>query len=138
LATDNGSDFVEVMVSLTYLVGLPDYPAYEKIGWTSQHPDNHYGTLYSVQRIQTICDIYNQETAGIVGVNDMSLPEGGRFDLGPSYSGSWWNPPHSSHMLGTNADIPYSWLSNRPRFEQIAREEGANPLAEGNHYHLRF
>lgn len=74
----------------------------------------------------------------------MSLPLGGRFDLDPTYSrqqgctGLWWKPCHSTHTKGLNADIPFSGLSNRQLFYDIARANRGDPYEEGSHYHLRF
>ncbi len=78
-----------------------------------------------------------------MGVNDMSLPSGGRFDLGPRYNGTWWNSPHGEHMWGVNADIPYQYLGGyNQTFLSIAAANGGSGggpiLSYSNHYHLRF
>lgn len=72
-------------------------------------------------------------------MNDMSLPWGGIFDLGLSYGGWWWNPPHQTHIFGVNADMPFQYLgtsTQRERFRTIALDLGASVYTEGNHYHL--
>ena len=37
---------------------------------------------------------------GSLGLNDMSLPLGGVFDIGAG-----WSPPHSRHRFGSDCDI---------------------------------
>jgi murein endopeptidase len=130
-----------VMVHDPYLQWLPDHSSYQKVGPTNEHPTNHYGTFNAIYRIQQICMAFKAETGVTPGVNDISLPWGGRFDLGPSYGGLWWHGPHGSHMWGRNADIPYQYLGTlqqRERFRQIAVEYEGDPYPESNHFHLRF
>jgi murein endopeptidase len=115
-----------------------------------QHQVNFYGTVNVIYQIQQIAFAWKAETGLTHAVNDISLPMGGVFDLGPIYGGCpFWRPTrpgetncgHQTHMLGFNADIPCSslgTLQQRERYRQIAVERQANPLAEGNHFHLRF
>lgn len=135
-----GSQSVTVMHEVD-LVELPNHPDLFKTGIQPEHQIPFWGTNNAISQIQSIAFQFRQETGIMTGVNDMSLPMGGRFDLGPGYGGSFWSPPHSAHMQGLNADIPYQYLGSteqRERWRQIAVEHGANPLPEGNHYHLRF
>ena len=133
--------YVSVMVYNPYLQWLPNHSTYQKVGTTPEHPTNFYGTFNAVSKIQTICSTFYNETRLVAGVNDMSLPWGGRFDLGPAYGGQWWHPPHHEHMWGLNADFPYQYLgtpTQRQRFRDIASANGGNPQTEDNHYHLKF
>jgi len=121
------------------LFELPSANYFNKEGGTPEHPHNHWGTWNAVGGVLAITEEFNRVTGITPHVNDMSLPWGGRFDLGPAYGGVWWGPPHHEHMWGTNADIPYSKLDPyRDTFLQIAIDYGADYLAESTHYHLRF
>jgi hypothetical protein len=79
----------------------------------------------------------------------MSLEYGGLFDCGdrtrvqPVEPNSW-QPPHSNHRWGINADIDLRHLNsdntciqvNRARIEQICRDRGIQPFEELDHYHI--
>ncbi len=133
--------YIYVIAHNPFLEGLPNYYVYQKVGVQPQHPSPFYGTFNTVYRIQRICERFYQETGLVAGVNDISLPWGGLFDLGPNYGGQWWGTPHIEHRWGLNADMPYQYLgttAQRTRFQEIAQEEGALVVPEGNHFHLRF
>lgn len=134
------SDYMEIQVRVSpELIELPNYFVYQKAGSTSAHPLSHYGAFGAVYTLQQICEEFYSRTGLIAGINDMSLPWGGRFDLGPGYGGLWWGPPHHEHMQGRNADVPYSYLgSSGALFVQIAQSKGAQVVGESNHYHLRL
>lgn len=128
-----------------WLQWLPDHPDYQKVGVTSDHQTPFYGTFNAVFQVQQISSEFRSQTGLIPCINDMSLPWGGRFDLGPNYGGTWWRSPHGEHMRGLNADIPFSCLgSHRDRYAEIAANHGGNPEghplppATPNHWHLRF
>ncbi|MDE1863696.1 MAG: hypothetical protein KGI33_12415 [Thaumarchaeota archaeon] len=61
-----------------------------------------WGTPYTIQQLLKIADEYKKYTSwhGILSVNDMSLPEGGLFDIGDN-----WNVPHQDHRLGRAFDV---------------------------------
>lgn len=84
-------------------------------GIKTTHPDNHYGNATFNQKLESIASNYYEkfhcyEKAEdgshlgyqAIGVNDMSLPYGGLFDVDNN-----WKPPHSSpgHAKGLAADI---------------------------------
>jgi len=124
------------------LMELPNYHVYQKVGSRWPHPLSHWGNFTTVYRIQQICEEYFSQTGIAAGINDMSLPWGGRFDLGPDppYCGVWWGPPHRERMLGRNADIPYRYpgeVSGEELFATIARKYAA-VLVEDRHFHLTF
>lgn len=96
---------------------------------------------------------HNDPRYQIVGVNDSSLPMGGRFDICAIGGGNCpgvrpWIDPHVSHMWGFDVDFRYSaTLGNsiivdpivKNRFQQICVEKGSQvTLDEGDHVHCRF
>jgi len=130
-----------------YLDALPPHYSYQLVGGTSSHPINHYGTFNTVYRIQQICIEFYNATGGVrAGVNDMSLPLGGLFDIGPVYGpGQYWQSPHSEHRKGLNADMPFQFLGTleqRALFQTIASkwdgQPDPHPTNNPNHFHLRF
>ena len=53
-----------------------------------------------LSKIRDLCKAYFDEYGEKVGINDMSLPRGGLFDLNGD-----WITPHQTHREGKNADI---------------------------------
>lgn len=75
--------------------------SYGQPGVTSKHIANHYGTSSTVGTLSLIAWRYFEDTGGdSLGINDMSLPKGGLFDIKNN-----WAPPHYEHRTGTDADI---------------------------------
>jgi len=74
-----------------------------------------------------------------LGINDLSLPEGGIFDLQNN-----WGPDHAEHRIGTNADIHVpggaDWDDYAEFVERIwstiLRGTLGNERAQKNHFHL--
>lgn len=85
---------------------LPDSTHYIKV----RSPDDSHldevafaGTELMIEAITELAKAYNllsEDLNYILSVNDMSLPMGGVFDLHDN-----WTRPHSSHRLGTDADL---------------------------------
>jgi hypothetical protein len=114
-----GTDFMYVNVWINpfngWIYELPASSDYNLVGATADHSVNHYGTATAVAAIPTIMAQFKSQTGATASVNDMSLPWGGTFDLGPAYaSGSctasmaqyWFNDcVHAEHRAGKNADI---------------------------------
>lgn len=130
------------------LYELPTANFFNKEGALPAHPLNHWGTWNAVGGVLSITEEFNRTTGITPHVNDLSLPWGGRYDIGPP-KGAWWGPPHHEHIWGTNADIPYSKLDpHKETFRLIAEWYGGNPhpsclvKAEPNDiptcWHLRF
>ncbi len=124
----------EIDVEVPGFILLPDDPSlYIKDGGTPVHPGplyegeytpgypgidtDHWGYPPFVKKIHEIINIYKNigysstrvSLPGVgdtetVYVNDMSLPLGGLFDIGPPY-GQYWHPPHGDHRTGRAADI---------------------------------
>lgn len=115
------------------------------------HPtkDTHYGTQKLIDTLTSIADTYHQSfsTASPIQINDMSLPWGGLFDIHED-----WNPPHSLHRCGSQADIRESQIpqANREKFLEIAckttvanadQKDGTvlhefDPATKAIHYHI--
>lgn len=118
---------------------------YKPGGAQPEHPGSYgfNGTMNTVSRMLTIAQQYRQQTGDRLCVNDMSLPSGGIFDLGPAYNGLWWKPPHSEHTKGLNVDLTFGCNSHPQTMYTIAIQNGGGDGPGGiythsNHYHLRF
>jgi hypothetical protein len=64
------------------------------------HTDNHWGTQNTVDSIQGVAWDFFEAFDATLGINDLSLPLGGLFDI----SGDW-RPPHRTHRTGTSVDF---------------------------------
>ncbi|MEO0124193.1 MAG: hypothetical protein ABIL69_09375 [candidate division WOR-3 bacterium] len=105
-------------------------------GWPDDH--NHFGTSYTNACIMLIGADYKDSTGYRLRINDMSLPRGGLFDINGN-----WQPPHSTHRLGRNVDVPFVTAEGTPVngriFKKIViRTYAGDVYTEGNHYHLTF
>jgi hypothetical protein len=68
-----------------------------------RHTDVHWGTPMTTDNIQRLALDFFAVFEATLGVNDLSLPAGGIFDLGGT-----WSPPHNWHRTGTSVDIDSS------------------------------
>ncbi len=127
------------------LVKLEPGKYYQLVGATTYHPENHYGTPYTVDALKKIA-VYAHDSLGVdtLYYNDMSLEYGGLFDIGPNY-GQLWHTPHKEHRTGKNCDMrPIKGKKGRALKKFISRNFGLfNKLKkdvynEGNHWHLRL
>lgn len=112
---DNGrqtcsfTDHLEVAIELQPLD--PDASLFILTGATTPHPLNHFGTADAVTRLRMIAQKYKKDTQKKLSINDMSLPNGGLFDLCSTWNPADKCPPaapnggHSTHRAGTDADI---------------------------------
>ncbi len=137
-----GGDTEDVIVIHTPCLSalLPD-AKYRLVGYTPYHHDNHYGSEGTLAKLQLVCSLLYDETNphDQTDIDDISLPWGGLFDLGPPRGGAWWNPPHAAHRFGINADIRFSGfnsLDNRLRWKEIALEKDPIVLEEDTHYRI--
>lgn len=127
-------------VRIDGLEALPPAPPpeenYDLIGETSRHADNHYGTPGFNAALVDLANRYAKEfPAQKLSYNDMSLVEGGLFDIGPE---SNWNPPHCGHRFGTHVDLRLVPVANRKRLRDLIKESGIRTIVdEGNHWHLQ-
>ncbi|PIP04967.1 MAG: hypothetical protein COX52_14555 [Syntrophobacterales bacterium CG23_combo_of_CG06-09_8_20_14_all_48_27] len=104
-------------VAVPGLILLPRQDTrYLQIGHRAAHPgpvgaispaepnENHWGTQGLLTAIQNLAAEYNEEYQGevvpLLSFNDMSLRNGGLFDI----SGQW-HPSHNEHRVGRNVDL---------------------------------
>lgn len=117
-------------------------PAYELVGKTPQHPNNHYGTPAFVLQLISVAlenqrtdpvDATKRDTQRIVYYNDTSLPFGGLFDIGPPEH-QFWRPSHFEHRRGNIVD-----MTPGDRVLRFTLENYQGGIYdEGNHWHVRF
>jgi hypothetical protein len=106
------------VVRVRNLVPITEEGSVDLIGTDDVHPPSarYFGTAQMVAAVRALADSLqvmadsfaalppDQRPAGrfprLLGVNDMSLPRGGLFDLGGS-----WHHPHKAHRAGRSADI---------------------------------
>ena len=145
-----------VVVRIPGLVALGPGGSITLVGMDDVHPQRWSGTPSMIAALHMLADSIQTEAAAIaalppverpavfpdqLGVNDMSLPWGGLFDLDAT-----WHHPHNEHRRGTNADVA---VPAGPTYDEFARfvqlvwvkELGHSILSErqvANHFHLRF
>ena len=142
---------------------LPDNPlVYSKVGGTQFHlgppssitDHNHFGTPEFNAIISSVSAQFHTAFPGTgIRINDMSLPFGGLFDIGPTPTCRFrgqpceiWDIPHQFHRLGTSCDYNLSTRldkdldTDEERFldDLIKRDERLLSFIEGNHWHLYF
>jgi murein endopeptidase len=157
-------DTLSVAEKVPNLQPLGDGANYIKVGGTCEHygpsdrgtsgncqthDHNHWGTAALVRVVQAVADSFSTTYPGYrLRVNDMSLPNGGKFEVDGSWSAT---ADHQEHRKGTNADITLTAynrtggevsLSQRQRtrlWDLISHLVGRRPLDESdrNHYHIQ-
>jgi hypothetical protein len=86
---------------------------------TSLHFYSHFGTQTLNSAIQNIASDYSLSHPGIrIRINDISLEFGGKFDVNNN-----WRGGHSSHRIGTDADIGSTGLDENDNCVDINIEE---------------
>jgi len=65
------------------------------------HPDGAYGMPITIEILKEVAQEYFELTKRKLSINDLSLPEGGLFDIGDIK----WATPHIEHRAGNDADI---------------------------------
>jgi len=133
---------------------------YIRRGQTSNHLLNWHATSNTRTSLQAIGQRYNQDYAqtnfNVLGYNDISLPWGGLFDIGPTLSCPtscvYRQTPHAQHRQGIEIDIYCGADVSRSDFvpndrwsavDQIFRLIGgatavANKCTAENHWHVTF
>jgi hypothetical protein len=133
---------------------LPIGENYVRIGSTSEHPSNHWGTFLTIENLINIADEYKNIYYGRNEIpendklryNDISLFWGGKFDLA-----SEWSPrgSHGEHREGINVDVrccrtpgnvPRSrWVQlNRIFYNFGSTQTHDETNTSSPHWHLRF
>jgi murein endopeptidase len=126
-------------IGLPGLQDLPPDTAYTVIrDQTTTHPEGTSGTPSSLKRLAVVAVIYGIATnlTRTLSINDMSLPQGGLFDIGAD-----WDVPHAEHRLGTQADINQQGIPCLSDFalQAAIRAVGAGRLCEsGGRKHINF
>lgn len=145
-----------IRVRVPGLISLPAGTAYSAIGLPSGHEGRHHGTPAFVNALRALADSLkafadlipslpdSERPTGVfpgtLGINDMSLAEGGLFDL----NGNWIGP-HADHRVGTNADIDVRTDSNWDDYAEYVHLMWVTKLKRGlddervkrNHFHLK-
>lgn len=70
------------------------------------HPNNHFIRPSNEGKVLGIAVDVFQDYQASIGFNDMSLPQGGLFDIGPK-KGPFWASPHALHREGKSVDIDH-------------------------------
>ncbi len=146
-----------VHVKVPGLVQLADGANYDLVGLPRQHEGRFHGTPALVAALQALADSLASFAATIpslpadkrpsgdfpvvFGINDMSLPEGGIFDLDGT-----WAPPHADHRVGIEADVDVRRGSDWDDYanyvtliwETKLRHHVGDERADHNHFHLRY
>lgn len=143
----NGNSLVpasaKINVGVTGLSAMPVSPFYSLTGGGAQfpaHPNNHFGLPSMNVALAGIAQDFAAAFPGsVLSYNDMSLIEGGVFDLNKD-----WAPPHCGHRSlggGTNnidiALVPTAAMQKKLR--AIIIQHGGRVCAfESNHWHVCF
>ena len=129
------------------LTAMPELsPYYSLVGSTPTHLDNHFASPHMNAALAAIAaDFAGAFPGSVLLYNDVSLVEGGVFDLNQN-----WTPPHCGHLsLGggtNNADISISGflMQNvaqdvQDMLEDIVTAHNGNVCVKhNNHWHLCF
>jgi|GEM_PF-5478032 len=158
----NVNDEERLTVFVPGFTFLPDDNNYIKIGGTNSHlgppvssttDNNHYGTFGTIQAISTIASTYRQNDGERLLINDISLPNGGGFDIYGAWNRDIDSPGclqrgHCTHRIGRNADISGTGQNGRVTNERefawtvntVARNSAIiiNYRYHRNHYHFSF
>jgi len=135
-------DMIDVKVP--NLIEIKAGPGYVMGGETTPHPFNHFVTPDFKAQLMAIGATWKQTCANSTPLtyNDMSLPWGGKFDLGLGWG---VNPKesHAGHAYGNNADISKWRVRKGNRAKLVKMMCGyAHVYSEGDatgenpHYHL--
>jgi hypothetical protein len=106
-----------------------------------QHTDNHYGLPTMNESVLLFADEYRQVFGEMLALNDMSLVQGGLFDVFGTNPSAVWKPNHFSHRFGDDIDVRLPPRERRLRFLDMAlRFELERVIERGRltHYHLRL
>ena len=108
-------------------------------GKTSKHTRNVYGDAAFNTKIVELAKIWGKKGSGMLWINDMSLPQGGKFDINGDYS---QRSQHFEHRLGRALDISTEKIRDGvrdPDFERLCKKAKLAVYMElaDKHYHLR-
>jgi hypothetical protein len=110
-------------------------------GVRSEHRSNHYGTSVLVGKLKELADSVYTNTQDKLRFNDMSLMNGGPFDIWNN-----WDTPHQTHRNGISVDLDDYVRSKAGELRAISKEEvlewmktivnQPDIIPEGDHYHI--
>jgi len=99
-SVEGKTESVNLTVKVLNLSNFPGGTGCYLCGYTDTHPINHYCTSTTKDKIQQLGGAYKEQFNENLAINDMSLVYGGLFDYKAT-----WDPPHSEHRVGKNADV---------------------------------
>jgi hypothetical protein len=137
-------------IEFDYLVPMPEYEHVEPTGGTTFHPlnTNHYldENIRDEEMVPRIVArfYFKLDSAGfappfpLVYMNDISLPNGGRFPID-----SWTDGSHQRHRQGAEADMYYGgWVYQSLKWglmlSAIWEITGTEPKHDPEHHHDHF
>lgn len=139
---DNVLPFVfadTVTVGVGGLVSLrDDSPHYRMVGaGADKHPSRHNAAPAMREALDELASYFFGEFGQQIGYNDLSLPQGGKFDI----DGAWAPNRHCSHRRGTDVDVQTRLMSDQQR--RYLKMQWADVLhgrvvPEGDHFHLKL
>ena len=137
-------DTTTVFVKVPGLVVMAPGASYEFTGAiVNRHMANHFGTPQALEAFREFADSVSTWIGEPLGINDISLRDGGLFDVGSSS----WEIPHGYHRRGTHADIRTKYANNivfsrgqqaRMRALWKVTLGYGEPVNEADHLHLNF
>jgi len=110
---------------------------------SSQHRDNHFGSMRFNTHLRAIATVFASQTSRKLRINDISLRAGGVFDTENDFSGR----VHVAHREGVNVDIDL-WVMDAASCERMNSADladlqqivlsvtGQRLIREGDHIHL--
>lgn len=109
---------------------------------SGQHADNHYGTPSMNGVALLLADAYALAFPGEkLRFNDMSLVQGGLFDVYGDNLARIWKTPHGSHRFGEDMDIGLVPAERRFRLGELLKMTDLDRVLEPpplTHWHLRL
>ncbi len=162
----NDTGKIKLTIRVPNLVLFPDGIYWLKIGGTCEHhgpptpwdscdvecqtPDNNHWIDENIEGnlIGVAYDYYTEMDNVRLCINDISLPNGGGFDINGRWNDDLISSLHSSHRLGRNIDISFNvadgngnvvGVVNRQILKDLVRNYRGNfAIHRGNHYHITF
>lgn len=132
-----------IRVKVPGLVPLGAGTAYARVGSPGDHAGRYTGTPAFVAALQALASAFHQTYSppadSLLGFNDMSLPQGGIFDLNNTWAGE-----HAEHRVGTNVDMRTRDRSSAQlrflwrEWERLGGSIHDETRKRRPHYHLRY
>ena len=121
--TDRDTSTTTILLQFSGLKELTPGDHYRLIGAhsqgaTSEHEKNHFGTDLLVEKLKELADTAHSRDSYNLRVNDMSLMDGGPFDIWNN-----WDTPHQDHREGISADVSSIALNDDGTPTDITQED---------------